>query len=222
MNEIKCTIIQDLLPLYIDEVVSDDTNAMVEEHLKSCEKCKKEYQAMTQDVYIPLQTETSLFKRIKKKWNYKKWVVASTSIALTVAVLFGGFYYVMHYETIIPYDEKLVKIELEDQVLQVLYYGEDYYGFHGAEPSLMEIDGVEKNVMFFYLTETIANSPSRNLFSKHISNEQKESVVGMISPDDPQIVDAIYYTPVDMDILSEPSTDSWDVLLEGATLIWEK
>ena len=30
MKEIKCTIIQDVLPLYIDEVVSQDTKEMVD------------------------------------------------------------------------------------------------------------------------------------------------------------------------------------------------
>ncbi|OEH91146.1 zf-HC2 domain-containing protein [Bacillus solimangrovi] len=38
MKEIKCTIIQDVLPLYIDEVVSQDTKEMVDEHLQHCEE----------------------------------------------------------------------------------------------------------------------------------------------------------------------------------------
>jgi len=32
MREIKCSIIQDILPLYVDEVVSQDTKEMIEEH----------------------------------------------------------------------------------------------------------------------------------------------------------------------------------------------
>lgn len=41
MKEIKCTIIQDVLPLYVDEVVSQDTKEMVDEHLQHCNKCQK-------------------------------------------------------------------------------------------------------------------------------------------------------------------------------------
>jgi predicted anti-sigma-YlaC factor YlaD len=87
MKDIKCTIIQDLLPLYVDEVVSDDSKEMVEAHLQQCEHCQKEYEAMKQEVYIPTQTETSMLKRIQRNWRYKKWMIAGTSIALTAALL---------------------------------------------------------------------------------------------------------------------------------------
>ena len=37
MKKISCNIVRDVLPLYLDDVVSDETKEMVEEHLKSCE-----------------------------------------------------------------------------------------------------------------------------------------------------------------------------------------
>lgn len=36
----NCDVIQDLLPLYQDQVCSDASKTMVEEHLNECEKCK--------------------------------------------------------------------------------------------------------------------------------------------------------------------------------------
>lgn len=71
MKEIKCTIIQDILPLYIDGVVSQDTKEMVEEHLQDCENCRKEYESMKQELYIPVENKESLLKAIKKKWRNK-------------------------------------------------------------------------------------------------------------------------------------------------------
>ena len=41
MEKINCNVIQDILPLYIDDVVSDDTKELVEEHLQNCEICHK-------------------------------------------------------------------------------------------------------------------------------------------------------------------------------------
>ena len=38
MEKINCNVIQDILPLYIDDVVSDDTKELVEEHLQNCER----------------------------------------------------------------------------------------------------------------------------------------------------------------------------------------
>ena len=39
--KITCNIIEDLLPLYIDDMVSEDSRQLVEEHLKECAACRK-------------------------------------------------------------------------------------------------------------------------------------------------------------------------------------
>ncbi len=41
INHIDCEIIQDLLPSYIDGLTCEKTNAVIEEHLAGCEKCRK-------------------------------------------------------------------------------------------------------------------------------------------------------------------------------------
>lgn len=41
-----CDVTRDLLPLYIDEVCSEGSREMIEEHLRCCEACKKEYRLM--------------------------------------------------------------------------------------------------------------------------------------------------------------------------------
>lgn len=42
--KISCDIVADLVPLMMDGVASEDTVDLVTEHLKSCEKCKGEYE----------------------------------------------------------------------------------------------------------------------------------------------------------------------------------
>jgi len=37
---ISCEIIRDLLPLYVDDVCSDDSRELVEHHLRDCESCR--------------------------------------------------------------------------------------------------------------------------------------------------------------------------------------
>ena len=46
MSEFSCNTVRDMLPLYVDNIVSDDTRAIVEEHLTSCDACRKEYENM--------------------------------------------------------------------------------------------------------------------------------------------------------------------------------
>ena len=46
MSKISCDVIKDLLPLYIDEVVSEDTKLLVEEHIAECKECKLSLEQM--------------------------------------------------------------------------------------------------------------------------------------------------------------------------------
>lgn len=47
--KITCNIIQDMLPLYVDDVLSEDSRKMVEEHLKDCEVCCEKRRNMEED-----------------------------------------------------------------------------------------------------------------------------------------------------------------------------
>jgi predicted anti-sigma-YlaC factor YlaD len=102
MKEINCNIIKDILPLYVDGVVSDDTKEMVEEHLEHCEECKKEIELMKQELYIPVEKEASFIKNFKKKWRNKKIIISVLSILLTGLILFGAFSFIFHYDRVIP------------------------------------------------------------------------------------------------------------------------
>ena len=41
--KIKCNVIKDILPLYIENIASEDTRVLIEEHIDECEDCKKKY-----------------------------------------------------------------------------------------------------------------------------------------------------------------------------------
>ena len=46
MGNIPCDLIKDLLPLYTDDVCSEQTKHTVEEHLATCERCREIYEDM--------------------------------------------------------------------------------------------------------------------------------------------------------------------------------
>ncbi|MBM7713396.1 virulence family protein [Bacillus thermophilus] len=219
MKEIKCTIIQDVLPLYVDGVVSEDTKEMVDEHLQHCETCQKEYDSMKRELYIPAENKVSLFKKISKKWRKKKILISIASAVATAIVLFGVFAYVFYYETVIPYSENLVKIEKQnDHQLASRYYGESYASVNVTHPMKMEIEGENKNVSFIYYTKTIADSPSRELI-KNGEDPNKEGYVFELP--ESKKVDAVYYVDFDAEKVTA-GKETWDSILERAVLIWEK
>ena len=47
--KITCNIIEDLLPLYVDDMVSEDSRQLVEEHLKTCPACRKMQEEMMRE-----------------------------------------------------------------------------------------------------------------------------------------------------------------------------
>ncbi len=93
-NDLSCDVVKDLLPSYIDELTSADSNKAVGEHLSKCESCREAYKAMCPDkqsAKANIQKEVDYLKSIKKK-NVKKvrkavlWTVGSLLVAFAVFI----------------------------------------------------------------------------------------------------------------------------------------
>ena len=76
MNNVTCSIVEDLLPLYMDGCCSKDSQQAVAEHMKTCEKCRETYRHLQCDLPTIANETTdmrseeiarSLSKRIKKR-----------------------------------------------------------------------------------------------------------------------------------------------------------
>lgn len=93
MKKIDCCIITDILPLYIDDVVSAETKTLVEEHLADCENCRGEFERLSQNavvadnIRVRLQDASplhSLRKRIRRKMALALSVLAVLLLILTL------------------------------------------------------------------------------------------------------------------------------------------
>ena len=49
-RDISCSIVKDLLPNYIDQLTSEDTNCIIENHLLTCSNCSKERDEMMERI----------------------------------------------------------------------------------------------------------------------------------------------------------------------------
>lgn len=218
MKEIKCSVIQDLLPLYIDDVVSDDTKTLVNEHLRNCEDCKKEYDQMEETLYVPIENKATLFSQLNKRWNRKKWRLIFGSVLATTLLGFAVFSFIFHYAKPIPYAEDLIEIEeMADGTLVSNYFGESHAGTHVSHPIEVEIEGEMKNVSLIYYVETIANSPTSNFLG-----EDKGSDPIQFTLPESETVDAVYYGPFDFEDVITKEELTWEELIQQLTLIWER
>jgi hypothetical protein len=89
----KCEIIKDLLPSYIDELTSDESNKEIENHIRACSKCKSELDNMKQDINIEMLESNKKDIQPLKKFNKKYMnIFRNISICSLILYLIAGYY----------------------------------------------------------------------------------------------------------------------------------
>lgn len=87
MNEKKdCKIVQDLLPNYIENLTNEETNKFIEEHLKTCDECKKIYDNMKKDLNVVNTTKEK--KKVKFLKQYRNKLRILEIIILIIVIAF--------------------------------------------------------------------------------------------------------------------------------------
>lgn len=92
----NCDIVMDLLPLYADDVCSEESRKEVEEHIKGCTSCKSTLEKLRKNVSISPQKDAEVLKRIKKRLRIEKLVVVLISATVLVFVLLGTLFYLIN------------------------------------------------------------------------------------------------------------------------------
>lgn len=92
MEKVRCSIVQDLLPLYIDGAVSPQTAEAVKQHLNTCPNCQKEYSSMTGTLTLPVSRvlageSARTLKAFKRRWKHRIMVIILVSVVMTVLAI---------------------------------------------------------------------------------------------------------------------------------------
>ena len=85
---IKCEVIKDLLPLYVDGVASEESCALIEEHLKECEDCRQYLELLREDMpdisEVSLADETASLRKIKRRIRRNRVLVVLVTMVFAV------------------------------------------------------------------------------------------------------------------------------------------
>ena len=87
--DISCDIIRDLLPLYAEDLVSEDSRKLVEEHLKVCDDCRLILETMQKKTPLPMEAETESLKKVKRSIRRRR--ILSVIAALLTLVTLSAF-----------------------------------------------------------------------------------------------------------------------------------
>ena len=91
--KISCNIIRDLLPLYAEDLASDDTRTLVDEHLCDCEDCNEILNNMKKGTPVPMETAPESLNKVKRIIRRKRIlsVMAAVMTLITLASLVFTF-----------------------------------------------------------------------------------------------------------------------------------
>ncbi|MCL2300937.1 MAG: zf-HC2 domain-containing protein [Firmicutes bacterium] len=94
---INCGACRDLLPLYAEGMASDESVALTEAHLNTCESCRVELEHIRENptpAQLPFKRS---MRRAKRNLKRKKTVIAICASLGASVVLFGLFLFLINY-----------------------------------------------------------------------------------------------------------------------------
>lgn len=97
----SCKIIEDLLPMYHDGICSEDSAALVEEHLKECQNCNQILASLRGEIELEKNTPADDLKPLeeiqqritneKKRSSRKYAVIAAILVVIMIPIVFLGW-----------------------------------------------------------------------------------------------------------------------------------
>jgi len=131
--KITCDVIQDILPLYVENLASNDTRKIVEEHIQTCKECQTQFEKMSSSKPILPDADIGPLKKIKFQLQKKKILSIAFTVLITFTFLMVAFIYLTSPQYL-PYQEDLVRFE-ENSIGQVIVnFRDDVTGYfiHGG------------------------------------------------------------------------------------------
>lgn len=193
MADITCEVIKDLLPLYVDGVLSEDSRKLVEEHLQSCKECREYYDNLKDDDIEAKQEKAAgdkaALKRIRRKINMRKLLVGCVAALVVAAGAFIAYDRLMLNESYLSYDES--GLYVEDNMLKTATGYHCQYGF----------DAPGNEIEFITLTttpyENYRNSRSdvKDIREVRDLSKPQESVIEYDGVKEFHKIKKIYYVP---------------------------
>lgn len=109
MSNVSCEVVKDLLPLYYDNICSNESKRIVEEHLVNCRSCRIELDRLKVEFKLPreeieiIRKDSKVIKNISSFWNrskVKSFVIGSIISVIIVLLISLVYNYLFHLNTV--------------------------------------------------------------------------------------------------------------------------
>lgn len=216
-----CGLIQDLLPLYLDKVCSEESKQIIESHLDECSACKEYFAELSnaQNIVIPPEnTNTELkkaasFQAVKKKILKKQILICSALLVILAVACFSVIELLKNSNQIIQY-EKNISVSMTD--------GSLIARLTGNQANYTKIKRVEitenaqtKTYLFFCM--------SGSKWDDIITSDKVFSEYTLCAFDKgAQQIDAVYYFTGDYTGIEIMSASELQKVIDNSVLLWNK
>ena len=94
----ECSVIRDLLPLYVEEMVSPETESFIKEHLETCGECAAELEVISNTSKVDCIVEEKItdskndivfLKNVKQRFRRSRVLTIFVSVVLTLVLAFA-------------------------------------------------------------------------------------------------------------------------------------
>lgn len=115
----KCNVIMDLIPLYVDACCSQESRQMVQEHLAGCEACRRAYDAMNRNSAAPQNKAPAMKLRRVSDWKasllqsillYVSFALITLGVALEAATPAGAANGLWAFALVVPATANLLSL----------------------------------------------------------------------------------------------------------------
>lgn len=88
-KDMECKIVEELLPIYMENLTEQTVGEYVREHLEKCGKCRETYSQMKADISIRFANETPKCDKVILRYinSIKVWYLLCPAIALLLYLL---------------------------------------------------------------------------------------------------------------------------------------
>lgn len=175
MNKIPCSLIEDLLPLYIEDDVSNETKEIIEAHLNECENCSSLLQEYSKEGIELESFEDTLpnpntFKLLIKR--LKKWSIAVIATVLIIFIAIGTIGYKIgeNSKNKLLTSKSIVKTFKDQGIIlskdNSPIDDEDYIG--GIKPTVYSVDNTSDKLLIYIFDSFVIR---QNIVDKDIKND---------------------------------------------------
>ncbi len=135
---ISCNVIRDILPLYAEDMVCEETKALVDEHLRGCDECTRELEKLKKQEAIPVSADTAPMEHIRKTIR-KRQILTTVCVLMTILSLVWSWIAYWDAPIYLTAEQAIDGIELREDGGLYVDFGNGYNGWGGYENGKAEM-----------------------------------------------------------------------------------